>query len=172
MLIEFPRSSVVLSNGSAHPRRAESRHTRSAGTRGTRERVPCVGCSRMLYRSSNAASAPTCCATKTRAFDSPPAARATRRPSQLGVGDDAVDGHAQSFVEGDRSAPSWAPTLLKRRTSFVGATETTGAARRVLLRVSSLRRDGPVARNSTDQTKRENESRAVGITCGLSRAPL
>ena len=46
-------------NGPAHQRRAESRYTRSAGTRGARERAPCVWCSRMLYRSSNAATSGT-----------------------------------------------------------------------------------------------------------------
>ena len=47
------RDQRFSSTSPAHPRRAESRSHRSAGTRGARERAPCVGCSRLLDGPSN-----------------------------------------------------------------------------------------------------------------------
>ena len=111
-------------NGPAHPRRAESRYHRSAGTRGARERAPCVGCSRMLYGSSNAPASPTTtlddgsdlrCQTKPRTTHAV--------PSQLHALDDTAEGHAQRPDDGDRSAPSHFPSVLKPPPSIAAARE-------------------------------------------------
>jgi hypothetical protein len=48
----------------------------------------------------------------------------------------------------------------------------TGATLRPLLRVSSLRRAGPVGRNSTDRPREKNDSRAVGITSRITSGAL
>lgn len=81
---------LAAANGPAHPRRTESRYHRSAGTRGTRERAPCVGCSRMLYGPSNTATSET----ETCAHDSDvritTGRRADERHAHADVADDAA----------------------------------------------------------------------------------
>jgi hypothetical protein len=116
-------------NVGAHPRRAESRYHRSAGTRGARERAPCVGCSAMLYGSSRVAFSPDEVPRDDSDASSHIKPRATRNvPSQLRVRDNAAGRMARAPGRGRRSAARQVPALRETPRAIAAAMKNTGAS--------------------------------------------
>jgi hypothetical protein len=90
--------------------------------------------------------------------------------SQLGARDDVTDGHAQPPDDGQRRAPSPAPSLVDVPPAVAAASDLTGASRpRVVESARGARWLRPVESAQTNQERKRITRRlcnSVRLTCG------